>query len=123
MAAGRYDFTIEKGATFTRTVIWKDSSGVGINLTGYTLSGKIRRYPQDSKELISFTFVAANQGTDPGQFVFSLTAAQTSALPFSNSSSAEKQLLDCSYDIEALNGATVYRILEGVVSISPEVTR
>lgn len=123
MAAGRYDTIIEQGATFSRTITWKDPSGAGINLTGYTISGKIRRNVNDNTELASFTIVIANQGTYPGRFTISLTASQTSLLPTKTTSDGLKDELKLSYDIEAINGTEVTRIIEGVLTNTPQVTR
>lgn len=119
--AGRYDFTIEQGATFSRQVTWQDESGAGINLTGYTITGKLRKKTSDNKEIASFTCALVTPTS--GIFSFSLTPTQTSLLPSSFSYNAEKQLLECVYDIEASSGSNVYRVLEGIASISPEVTR
>ena len=123
MLAATYDFTIEQGATFSRVITWKDSAGVGINLTGYTITGKIKRKTSDATALATFTATLANQTTNPGQFTLSLTSTQTGALPTATGPTAQKVLLECVYDIEASQGSTVYRLLEGVVSISPEATR
>jgi hypothetical protein len=121
MAAGRYDFTIEQGATFSRQVTWQNENGSAVNLTGYTISGKIKRKSSDVQPLISFTCTVTNASS--GIFTFSLTAAQSATLPTAHSHLPEKQLLECVYDIEATSGGTVYRVLEGIVKISPEVTR
>lgn len=123
MLAANYNFTIEQGATFSKVITWKDSAGVGINLTGYTITGKIKRKTSDQNALATFTATLANQTTNPGQFTISLTASETAALPSVVGPTAQKVLLDCVYDIEASQGVTVYRLLEGVVSISPEATR
>jgi hypothetical protein len=123
MGAATYNFTIEQGATFSKVITWKDSTGAGINLTGYTISGKIKRKTSDQTALVAFTATLANQTTNPGQFTLSLTAAQTGTLPTTTGPTAQKALLECVYDIEAAQGSTVYRLLEGVVKISPEATR
>jgi hypothetical protein len=123
MSAGRYDTVIEQGATFSRTITWKDSDGVGINLTGYTVAGKIKVKVSDKVSLLSLTVTLANQVTYAGQFTISLTATQTASLPVKYTASGEKESLNLYYDIEATLGATVTRILEGVFYNSPEVTR
>lgn len=123
MSAATYNFTIEQGATFSKVITWKDSSGAGINLTGYNVTGKIKRKTSDQIAIASFTATLANQTTNPGQFTLSLTATETAALPTVAGSTAQKVLLECVYDVEATTGSTVYRLLEGVVSISPEATR
>ncbi len=81
MSAGRYDTVVEQGATFSRTCTWKDSLGVGINLTSYTLTGKVKKRVTDSNEIVSFTITKADQSSFPGKFTISLTASQTGALP------------------------------------------
>jgi hypothetical protein len=123
MSAATYNFTIEQGATFSKVVTWKDSSGAGINLTGYTVTGKIKRKTSDQTALASFTATLANQGTNPGQFTLSLTSTVTASLPTVTGPTAQKALLECVYDVEATIGSTVYRLLEGIVSVSPEATR
>ena len=35
MAAGKYDFTIEQGSSFKLSLIYKDSSEIPINITGW----------------------------------------------------------------------------------------
>lgn len=122
MSAGRYDTIIEQGATFSRTCTWKDSAGAGINLTGYTVSGKIKRNATDSTPIVSFTVSIANQGSFPGKFTFSLTAAQTALLPTKPGVNGEKILLPLAYDIEVTSGSTVTRIIEGILNNSPQVT-
>jgi hypothetical protein len=123
MSAATYNFTIEQGATFSKVITWKDSSGAGINLTGYTITGKIKRKTSDQNALATFTATLANQGSNPGQFTLSLTATVTASLPSVTGPTAEKALLECVYDVEATTGSTVYRLLEGIVSVSPEATR
>lgn len=123
MSAGTYNFTIEQGATFTKVITWKDGTGAGVNLGGYTITGKIKRKTSDQTALASFTVTLSNQSTNPGQFTISLTDAETATLPTVVGPTAKKVLLECVYDIEADSGAQVYRLLEGVVRISPEVTR
>lgn len=117
MAAGKYDFDIEQGATFSRSVILRDSSGAYINLTGYTIAGKIRRKPSDTVALASFTCTITGAAT--GAFTFSLTATQTATLPVNNS----EEPLKCLYDIESTTGSTVTRLLSGVCNITAQVTR
>ena len=122
MAAGNYDFIIEQGATFSKQITWKDSTGTPINLSSYTISGKIRRKSTDQNQVAAFTCTKADQGTSPGVFTISLTAAVSATLPTKAGSTAEKELLACVYDVIATSGSEVYRLLEGIVKISPAVT-
>lgn len=123
MLSGQYNFTVESGSTFSRVIDWQDGDGVGINLTAYTLEGKLKKRISDSNEVVSLTITKANQGTNPGRFTISLTAAQTAELPFKQTDAGLKDFFKLSYDIKARDGATVYRILEGLFVVSPEVTK
>lgn len=121
MAAGRYDLVIEQGATFSRQVTWQNQDGSAVNLTGYSIAGKIRRKTSDNQPIISFTTAITDAAN--GIFTFSLTATQTASLPVNHGATAEKEYLDCVYDIEATVGSTKYRVIEGLARISPEVTK
>lgn len=121
MSSGRYDFTIEQGATFTREITWQDSLGSPIDLTTYTITGKLKRRTSDLVAVVSFTCAVTNAAN--GIFTVSLTSTQTSQLPTLYGPTAEKESLELVYDIEASNGSTVYRLLEGIAKVSPEVTK
>lgn len=119
MAAGKYNFELEQGATFSRQITWKDSTGTPINLTGYTVTGSIRKSFASNSTIASFTCTNANQGSSPGVFTLSLTATQTALLPVKNSASpSDRDIQQLPYIIEATTGSTVYRLLEGTISVS-----
>jgi hypothetical protein len=113
MAAATHNITIEQGATFLRTLTLKNSDDTPFDLTGYTARGQIRRNHRSGNVAASFTCTI----TDPtaGEIQIKLTAATTADLP----------IYDHVYDIEIelTAASTVSRILEGTVTVSPEVTR
>lgn len=123
MAAGNHNFLIEAGATWSAVIDWQDSAGVGINLTSRTLTGQVKRRVLDPNEVVEFTITKADQTTNPGRFTVSLTAVQTGKLPVKQSADGKKDITELPYDIEAVNGSTIDRVLEGLVQISPEVTK
>ena len=41
--AGQYNFTLEQGSTFSRTMVWKDKDGTPKDLSTYTARMMIRR--------------------------------------------------------------------------------
>ncbi len=105
------NFTIEQGTTFTTTVTVKQATGVAFNLTGYTPRAQMRKSFYSTSKT---DFTAAVEGAAAnGQVTLSLTATQTAAL-------TDGRYV---YDIEIDNGTTVYRVLEGMVTITPNVTR
>ena len=52
MAAGRYDFTIEQGATFARPFQYQDGGGAAVDLTGWRLRMDIREERSKDSALV-----------------------------------------------------------------------
>lgn len=116
MTAASHNILIEQGATFRYNLIWKDSGGVPVDLTGYTARMQIRRRHTDGTALLSLTSTAGDivLGGSAGTVVVVATAAGTATLPARPSV----------YDLELISGdGTVTRLVEGEVTITPEVTR
>lgn len=123
MPAETYNLTsdnnaeIEQGATYTFTLTWKDSTNTPVDLTGYTARMQLRRTVPSTDTLLSLTdsdgiAFAADRTT--GVLTVTMTAAQTAALTGTSAV----------YDLELISASgVVYRLIEGDVEISPEVTR
>jgi len=116
MPAAVYNLYIEQGATFQKTLTWKDSSGSAIDLTGYTARMQFRRSAASSEVLYSATTEngAITLGGAAGTIAIVISATATAAFTFG-----------CAvYDLEVISsGGVVYRLLEGGVEVSLEVTR
>ena len=131
MAAGKYNFVIEQGATTDFEVQYKDSNSTPIDLTNY--SGRLQiksTYTQDSGELYltlssslnpdgtGLNFSGSNGTTPPtsGSIGIYIAACTSSALTFS----------EAIYDLEIYSGSGdcpyTVRILEGKVKLSKQVT-
>lgn len=102
------NLVVDQGTTFATSIEILDQNDEAIDVTGYTARGQIRKH-YTSSNAISFTTGLAN-----GTLVISLTANQTANIV------AGRYV----YDVELvdLNGVVV-RILEGIVTITPEVTK
>lgn len=115
MPAGNYDFYIEKGTTFKPTIIYRDSDGVKVNLTGYTGRMQIRKNANAPVALADLT--TENGGltlTSQGEVLPLLSDLGTSALPG----------VSGVYDIELVEpSGAVIRLLQGVIEFSKEVTK
>lgn len=113
--AARLDLTIEQGATFTYNLTWRDGTGAIKALgSGWTARMQIRETVSSSTTLASLTNTSGITLASTGpNIVISLSATDTAALSFSNAY----------YDLELVNSGTVYRVLEGKVTLSKEVTR
>tara|TARA_B100001564_G_C20645019_1_gene674011 strand:- start:356 stop:691 length:336 start_codon:yes stop_codon:yes gene_type:complete len=111
MSAGTYNFTIEQGTTFSRVLTLQENSSA-MNLTGYSVASQMRS-THDSSTVVA-TFSGSVTNASSGQITLSLTNSQTSAI--------EEAIYV--YDVEITSGAgAVTRILEGNVTVTPEVTR
>ena len=119
MAAGKYSFSIEQGASFTKTFTLKQANGSPFNLEGYKVRMMARASYEDAEPTISLSTVEPPAGitiNDPGggQFQVTMSAAFTAGLKFSR----------IMYDLEIESGAgLVTRLLEGTVTLLPEVTK
>lgn len=116
MPAATYDFDIEQGATFSKTITWKDADGNPINLTGYTARMQFRKNKAATDILFNATSSNGKLllGGSAGTIDINIAAADTAAFDFSRAV----------YDIELQSsGGTVTRLLEGAVNVSKEVTR
>lgn len=115
MSAGALDITIEQGATFLLNLVWKDSLGALINLTGYTARMMVRQTHVATTVLMSLTSPTdITLGGALGTINVKATAAVTALLPARNAV----------YDLEMVGpDGTVTRLIEGAVTVTPEVTR
>ena len=111
MSAGTYNFTIEQGTTFSR-VLTLQENGSAMNLTGYSVASQMRS-THDSSSIVA-TFSGSVTNASSVQLTLSLTNSQTSAI--------DEAIYV--YDVEITSGAgAVTRILEGNITVTPEVTR
>jgi len=110
MAAAYVNLYMEQGTTFSSVITLDDLNGSVYDLTGYTANSQIRKSFYSSNATATFTAtVAAANGT----ITLSLTSAQTANI-------APGRYL---YDTIITTGSTVTRVLEGIIDVSPRVTR
>lgn len=114
MPAGQYNFAIEKGTTFRKTITWKDSVGNPVNLAGYSAKLQLRDKAGGSVFLeLSTTNGRISFNPAFGQILLYIAAPDTSTI------NARK----CVYDLELVAPNTdVTRLLQGKVTISEEIT-
>ena len=126
MPAAKYNITVEQGATFLRTITVKDADGETVDLTGWTVTGKMRENQNSVSALATFTGTILNQGTNPGEFTISLTPVQTAAIPGDTTADTSGVIVKSYYlyDVEATKPDTsVLRLLRGRVELIPEMTK
>ena len=125
MAAGKYSFIIEQGATTNFQINWNDESGSAVNLAGY--HGRMQlRSDYNSTPLISLSSslsadgtginLSGSNGTTPlssGSIGIYISAYSSSLLDFG----------EALYDLELVKGNEVTRLLEGRIKLSKNVTK
>jgi hypothetical protein len=111
MAAGKYNFTLEQGTTFSREITVQDS-GSAMNLTGYTPRMQMRSTHDSST--IGLTFTTSVSNAAQGKIQISASATATAAV--------EEGLYVYDLEIESVSSG-VTRLMEGQVTVTPEVTR
>jgi hypothetical protein len=110
--SGIYNFTIEQGATFSRTLTWMINSNL-VNLTGYSARLKARN---NSSKLVVLSLTSSSGITLGG-------AAGTIALSVSASDTAGLIPGKYTYDLELQSGGgEVTRLVRGTLTVSAEVT-
>jgi len=114
--AENYSFTIDQGADWYLNITYKDSTGAAINLTGYTAAMQFRLTVSSATAAISLTQASGITITGAtGNLAIRATAAQTATL-------LDSEKYD--YDLEITSPAgVVTRLIQGVASVSPQVTR
>ena len=125
MAAGKYSFVIEQGATFQRELQYKDNLGVPINLTSYSAKMQIRPTPGSNVLYATLSSSLDADGTGLNLNGLSGNMPLTSGsigVVISAASSSQFLFNEASYDIELYSGSYVSRILEGRIKLSLEVT-
>lgn len=105
------ELVIEQGATFTSTVNVADTNGDAINLYAYTANSQMRK---SYYAATAFTINSAVTGTSNGEITLSMSAANTSNLTSGR----------YVYDLKITSpGSIVTRVVEGIVTVLPSVTR
>lgn len=101
---------VDQGTTFSTTITVTDDEGTPLTLTNYSGAAQMRKH-YTSSNATSFS-VSVNNST--GEISLALTANQTSNLV------AGRYV----YDVELTDANNVVsRIVEGIVTVTPQVTR
>lgn len=126
MAAGKYSFSIEQGATTSFQVVYKDANGDPVDLAGYQARMQVRETIASSAVICRLSSsldvdgtglnLSGSAGTLPlssGSIGIYISAASSSGFTFDTAV----------YDLELITGGTVTRLLQGTIKLDKEVTR
>ncbi len=116
MTAGIYNFTIDQGAQYITTIVYEDSNGNPVDLTGYTARMQLREQ-SSSPNPADLTLTSPSGGIVitplTGTLVITISTAQTSAL------TARFYV----YDLELTLSGEVSRLIQGQITVSAQVTQ
>lgn len=108
--ATKANLVIDQGSTYSVTLDLTDENGDVLNLNNYTANSQIRKWYTSSTPAATFT-TSINAAS--GELELSLTANQTSNLV------AGRYV----YDVELDQNGVISRIVEGIVTVTPQVTK
>jgi hypothetical protein len=108
-----YNLTIDQGTDFFRTFTVVDNDNVPVNITGFSISGKLKK-----------STIGANNTAIP--FVITITDAVTGKVKMELSNITTDLLIPGRYvyDIELINTSNkIFRIVEGIITVNPNITK
>ena len=108
--ATKANLIVDQGATFSTSITLTDDEDNPVDLTNYTGAAQIRKHYTSS----GYTPFTVTLGGTTGSITLALTANATGNLV------AGRYVYDC--EITANTGA-VTRAAEGIITVSPQVTR
>lgn len=116
---GIHNFTCNQGATFSRTITWKNAANAAYDLTGYTARMHVREAVESASTVITLTtansrITLGSNAATKGQITLTISAADTANLTPAI----------YVYDLEVVSGGGVVdRLIEGNFVVKAEVTR
>lgn len=106
--ASKANLVIDQGSTYSVSISISNSDGDPLNITGYSSRAQLRKHYTSSNAVTFQTSLST------GEVGLSLTSAQTALLTPGR----------YVYDVELIDSSNnVTRIVEGIVTVTPEVTR
>lgn len=128
MAAGSYDFSIEQGASFGLSIQYANASGVPIDLGSFSVARM--QWNANNNSTYQYSTNNTNSGLylfefgsplSSGVINFKLPASTTGGFNFTNA--AYDLELETISDFYPGGGPQVIRLLQGTVTILPEITK
>lgn len=115
--AGLYNIIADQGATFSRSITWKDSAKRVINITGYTARMHVRTVVESPTTILVLTTENGRisiEGTS-GRITLTVSATDMSAI------ASDKYVYDL--ELVAPVSGVVHRVIQGNFVVRAEVTR
>jgi hypothetical protein len=101
---------IDQGSDFVTEMTLENDNGTPMNLAGYNVRSQFRK---SYNSAVGYDFVTTVTNAVQGKFTLSLSGVASSAIK------PGRYL----YDVEVYGTLTKTRVVEGVITISPEITK
>jgi hypothetical protein len=108
--ATKANIVIDQGTTFSTDLNLTDENGDPIQLNGYVANSQMRKWYTSVNATVTF---ATTINVTSGVITLSLSSNQTSNIVSGR----------YVYDVELNNGSEISRVVEGIVTVTPQVTR
>ena len=112
--AGIYNFTMDQGSTYTVQMVYLDPNKNPINLTGYTAKMQLRLQYGDPVAALTLTTENGGITIDGPTGTINILATDEQTLVLEPTFYV--------YDLDILTGGTIERLVQGQVTVRPEVT-
>jgi hypothetical protein len=116
MAAGYTELFLEQGSSFSMSVTLDDVSGAAYNLVNYVATSQMRKSYYSSTAAATFT-VSTGNSPELGIITIGLDAANTANIY------PGRYVYDVYVENEGDENPERVRVLEGIVNVSPQVTK
>ena len=107
------NLTVDQGTSFTSDVTVKDANGNAFDLSGYTANAKMAKGFASTRTRTTITTTIAAQATT-GVVTLSLSSTVTAGLD------AERYVYDL--EITQTSSGNVTRVIEGIITVRPQVS-
>ena len=111
MASGYTELFLEQGASFNTSITLDDVNGESFNLTTFSASSQMRKSYYSSNAAATFTVSTGDNVS--GTITISLDSANTANV-------IPGRYL---FDVYLTNNISRIRVLEGIVNVTPQVTK
>lgn len=112
--AGIYNFIMDQGSTYTVQMVYLDPNGNPIDLTGCTAKMQLRLQYGDPTAALTLTTGGGGIVIDGPTGTINITATDEQTLVLEPTFYV--------YDLDIIDGSVITRLVQGQVTVRPEVT-
>lgn len=112
--AGIYNFIMDQGSTYTVQMVYQNGAGSPIDLTGYTAKMQLRLQYGDPVAAMTLSTENGGISIDGPTGTINIVATDEQTLVLEPTFYV--------YDLDLINGPVITRLVQGQITVRPEVT-